>query len=71
MIEMFSICSAVMTPSRAPVSVWIISRDPVTVTVSLWVPTSRRTSAPAVSFVLMRTPRASWVLNPLSSTLRV
>ena len=71
MIEMFSICSCEMTPSRAPVWVWIISRVPVTVTVSVWVPTSRRTSTAAVSFVLMRTALASWLLNPLSSTLRV
>jgi len=59
MIEMLSICPGVMTPSRAPVSVRIIARSAVTVTVSLWVPTSRPTSIATAALVLMRTPLAS------------
>ncbi len=43
-IERLSICSAVSRPSRAPVSVWIISRVAVTSILSVWAPTSRTTS---------------------------
>jgi hypothetical protein len=51
--ERFSICAAVSTPSRAPVSVWITSLVAVTVTVSACCPTSSRTSMPRVSCGLM------------------
>ncbi|PYQ18605.1 MAG: hypothetical protein DMF79_14560 [Acidobacteria bacterium] len=71
MIERFSIWSARMTPSRAPVSVWMISRPAVTSTVSVGRPTSRVTSSPLVSLGLMRTPLRSALLKPDSSTRTV
>ena len=71
MIEMFSMASGVITPSRAPVSVRIISREAVTSTVSAWAPSSRTTSTPTVSFALTRTPRSSWVLKACMLTFSV
>ena len=71
MIERFSIWSDRMTPSRAPVSVWISSRAAVTSTVSVCAPTSRATSTPRVSLGLMRTPFCSTFLKPCISTRSV
>ena len=64
MIERLSIWSARMTPSRAPVSVWMISREAVTSTVSVCWPTWSVTSNPFVSLALIRMPLFSAFLNP-------
>ena len=71
MIDMFSICSLVIRPSRAPVWVWITARSAVTSTVSPTVPISSLTSTPTVSFELTRRPLVSYVLKPASATLRL
>ena len=71
MIERFSICAEVIKPSRAPVSVWISSFSAVTVTSSVWAPTSRAKSNPLVSLGLTLTPFCVRFLKPESSALRV
>jgi hypothetical protein len=64
MMERLSICSDVIVPSRAPVSVRMIARSAVTVTVSLCWPTSRATSRPRVSLALTLIALKARVLNP-------